>query len=143
MPQIFQDFTNSIPITFVATPLAALGNGSSAASDAINNSVTKYLSANVEFSITLGASIAGGTLTIFILRSVDGGATYDDLNFNSEILGVFNADNTVAATTIKFSVDTNIVGSIPDFWKVAVRNDSGAALTAGSATMLAKLLLIA
>lgn len=139
MPKIYQDFTNSINVPIV---LAGLANGTSVASSTIDNSVTLYISANVQLEIDLGASIAGGTLIVYILRSVDGGATFDDLNSNSEVLGVFNADNTMATTTIKFSVDTNIVGTLPDYWRVAVTNNSGAALVAGTCTMTGKLLEI-
>jgi hypothetical protein len=142
MPTIVQDFTNSIVITIT---LDSLANGSSVASSAINNSVTKYLSGNVQLKIRTGAGTsATGTVLAYILRSVDGGVTYDDMNTNSEILGVFNAN--VDATDYRFSLDTNTVGSLPDYWKLAVTNNSGAAFNAVAAnfsvTMLAKSLLI-
>ena len=143
MPKIFQDFTNSVSITIT---LASLANGSSVASSAIDNSTDKYLSANIQIKIQTDAgAVSTGTVTVYILRSVDGGTTYDDLNNNAEILGVFNAN--VANTDYVFSVDTNIVGSLPDFWKIAVKNDSGDAFdsTGGNfyCKMLGKLLLIA
>lgn len=143
MPQIFQDFDNNIAVTIA---LASLANGASVASSAIDNSTTKYLSANIQIKIqTDPGAVATGTVTVYILRSVDGGVTYDDLNSNAEILGVFNAN--AANTDYVFSVDTNIVGSLPDFWKVAVKNDSGDAFdsTGGNfyCKMLGKLLLIA
>lgn len=142
MPNIIQDFTNSIALTIT---LDSLPDGSSAVSSSINNSVTKYLSANVQLKIKTGAGTSGtGTTTVYILRSVDGGATFDDINSNAEIMGVFNAN--VDATTYKFSVDSNVVGSLPDYWKLAVTNNSGAAFDAiagnFSVTMLAKSLLI-
>lgn len=142
MPNIIQDFTNSIVLTIT---LDSLPDGSSAVSSSINNSVTKYLSANIQLKIKTGAGTSGtGTTTVYILRSVDGGATFDDINSNAEIMGVFNAN--VDTTTYKFSVDSNVVGSLPDYWKLAVTNNSGAAFdaTAGnfSVTMLAKSLLI-
>jgi hypothetical protein len=142
MPKIFQDFTNSINVPI---SLANLANGASVASSAIDNSTDKYLSANLQIKIrTAAGAISTGTATIYILRSVDGGITYDDLNTNAEILGVFNAN--VASTDFVFSIDTNIVGSLPDFWKVAVKNDSGDAFDSTAAnfsvTMLGKLLLI-
>lgn len=142
MPNIIQDFTNSIGI---AITLDSLANGSSAVSSAINNSVTKYLSANIQFKIRTGVGTsATGTVTVYILRSVDGGTTYDDINANAEIMGVFNAN--ADATDYRFSVDTNVVGSLPDYWKLAVVNNSGAAFNAVpanfSVTMLAKSLLI-
>jgi hypothetical protein len=66
------------------------------------------------------------------------------LNTNAEILGVFNANADV--TDYRFSIDTNTVGSLPDYWKLAVTNNSGAAFNAIAAnfsvTMLAKSLLI-
>lgn len=146
MPNIKQDFTNSIPITITLDSLASPGT---AISSAINNSVDKYLSANIRFKIQTDAAIATGTVTIYILRSVDGGVTYDDPDVggiitNAEILGVFNAN--VATTDFTFSVDTNVVGSLPDFWKVALVNNSGDALDSTAANfsvvMLGKTLLI-
>jgi len=142
MPNIIQDFTNSIGI---AITLDSLANGSSAVSSAINNSTTRYLSGNIQVKIRTGiGTSATGTVTIYILRSVDGGVTYDDTNANAEIMGVFNAN--VDATDYRFSVDTNVVGSLPDYWKLAVTNNSGAAFDATpanfSVTMLAKSLLI-
>lgn len=130
MSIIIQRFTDSIPVTIV---LDSLGDGSSVASSAIDNSVNAYISANIQFKIKTGTGTSAvGTVTVYILRSADGGTTYDDLNSNSEILGVFNAN--VDATTYVFSVDTNIVGSLPDFWKAALANNSGATLdsTGGS-----------
>jgi hypothetical protein len=140
MPKIFQDFTNSIAIPITLTGLL---NTNSIASSAIDNSTDLYIAANVQFTIGLGAgTVAGGTITVYILRSVDNGATYDDLSSNAEILGVFNANDTMASTTIKFSVDTNIVGTLPDFWEIAVTNNSGDTLASGTAVMTGKLLLI-
>lgn len=142
MPNIIQEFTNSINIPIV---LASLADGSSVASSAVDNSTNRYLSANIQIKIqTDPGATSTGTVTIFILRSVDGGVTYDDLNSNSEMLGVFNAN--APNTDYVFSVDTNIVGSLPEYWKLAVTNNSGDAFDATpanfSVTMLAKSLLI-
>lgn len=142
MSTVYQQFTNDIAITIT---LASLANGSGATSSTINNSANKFISANVQLKIETGTGTsATGTLTVYLLRSADGGTTFDQLNANAEVMGVFNAN--ADSTSYIFSIDTSIVGSLPDYWQLGIINNSGASFNAVvgnfSAVMVGKTLLI-
>lgn len=121
--------TNSQAVTIT---LASLGNGSSATSNAIDNSTNKFLAALVRVKVRTNATgtAATGSCSVFLMRSTDGGTDYDDAN------GAFlGALPTVAnATTYTRTFATESVGALGSHWKVAVVNNSGAALdsTAGN-----------
>lgn len=135
MATVELNFTNNNTITIT---LDSLANGSRATSNTIDNSSDRFLSADIQFKITTAAAgvSATGTVTVYIIRSVDGGSTFDDSSDNSEVLGVFNAN--ANATTYYFSVDSNVSGSLASHWKVALKNDSGAAFNATPANFYAK-----
>lgn len=115
--------TQSVTIT-----LASLANGSSAVSSAIDNSTNKFLSANVRVKIKTNAAgtSATGSCSVFLVRSTDGGTDYDDNT--STFLGALP---TIAnATTYARTFSTEPIGPIGTHWKIAVLNNSGAALDA-------------
>jgi hypothetical protein len=122
--------TNSQSVTIT---LASLSNGSTAVSNAIDNSSNKFLSANVRVKVKTGASgvSATGSCSVFLVRSTDGGTDYDD-STNAAFLG--SLPTAANATTYARTFSTELVGSIGTHWKVAVVNNSGAALdsTAGN-----------
>lgn len=121
--------TNSNVITVT---IASLATGSTNTSSAVDNSTTKYLEAVVQVKIKTNAAgtSATGYCNIWLVRSADGGTTYDDTSRN--LLGTLP---TVAnATTYIGSWSTAPYGAIGTSWKITVENQSGAALdsTAGS-----------
>lgn len=119
--------TQSVTIT-----LASLANNTTATSNAIDNSTNKFLSALVRVKVKTNAAgtSATGSCSVFLVRSTDGGTDYDDSN------GAFlGALPTVAnATTYTRTFSTELLGMLGSHWKVAVVNNSGAALdsTAGN-----------
>ena len=134
MATVELNYTNNNTITIT---LASLTNGSRATSSTIDNSSTKFLSADVQVKIRTGAGTsATGTVTIYFIRSVDGGTTFDDSTDNAEVLGVFNANTDT--TDFIFSVDTTVAGTLPSHWKIAVKNDSGATFNVTSSNFYAK-----
>jgi len=113
--------------------LASLADGSIAASDAIDNSTDRFIYADIQVKITTGTGTDGdGLIKIKILRSVDGGTTYDDASANSEILSAFSAN--ADSTAFIASAGTSRVGLLPSHWKIAILNDSGAALDSTAAS---------
>jgi len=124
MGYIQQDFTNDQTITIT---LASLANGATATSDTIDNSTTKYLHCDLQTKMRTGSDETppSGTVVLYILRSIDGGVTFDDLNSNTDILGVFNVAGNDA--DFLFSVDTSTIGILPQYWRLAVLNNTGVA----------------
>lgn len=121
--------TNTQAITIT---LASLANGSTNVSSAIDNSTNKFLSANVRVKVKTNAAgtVATGSCSVYLVRSTDGGTDYDDNT--STYLG--SLPTVANATTYARTFSTELVGPIGTHWKIAVTNNSGAALdsTAGS-----------
>jgi len=117
-------FSNSNTITIT---LASLADGSVATSSTIDNSSDKFISADIQLKIRTGTSVdTRGTVTIFLLRSIDGGTDFDlTANDNAEVLSTYNAN--LDSTDFRFSTDTTRMGLLPSHWRLAVKNDSGAA----------------
>jgi hypothetical protein len=109
----------------VTITLASLANGATAVSSAIDNSVNGFLSA--EFQIRILTTTVTGTplISVYILRSIDGGTAYDDsTNVNNP--EVMRQISTPAATT---TYTTSVrVESLPQFFKIMVVNNTGGAL---------------
>lgn len=128
MATVTVNVTNTQGVTIT---LASLANGSTATSNAIDNSTNKFVSALVRVKVRTNAAgtAATGSCSVFLVRSTDGGTDYDDAAI---FLGALP---TVAnATTYTRTFATEPVGPLGSHWKVAVTNNSGAALdsTAGN-----------
>lgn len=123
MATVTGNFTNSQAVTIT---LASLGNGSTATSNAIDNSTNKFLSANVRVKVKTNAAgtSATGSCSVFLVRSTDGGTDYDDST--GTFLG--SLPTVANATTYIRTFATEMCGPIGSHWKVAVVNNSGAAL---------------
>lgn len=118
---IQQEFTNNQTITIT---LASLADGATATSSTIDNSTTKYLHCDLQMKMRSGAGVSGsGTVTLYILRSADGGTTFDDIGVNTDIFGIFNVPDN--STDYVFSVDTSTIGILPEYWKLTVLNNTG------------------
>jgi len=121
MPQ----YSNDITITFPGgTPLVACPNNVRATSDAINNTVTQFDEVEIEVQIKLGASgVGGGTFTLAFFGSDDGGLTYDNYIDSVNTLLVVNKGQT-NGNTLRCRA---VIHVVPQFWKFAVLNSTGAA----------------
>ena len=119
-------YFNNQPVTIT---LASLANNTFATSNAIDNSVDKFISADIQIKIKTGAGIPAfpnrPTIAVFILRSVDGGVTYDDANDNAQLVDVFQMKN--SSTSYVVTADTGGIGQLPEFWKIVIKNKTGVA----------------
>lgn len=117
------NYTNTQGVTIT---LASLANNTAATSSAIDNTTNKFLSALVQVKVKTGASGTSltGSVSVYLVRSTDGGTTYDDTN--ATCLGVIPA--IANATTYIRIFSTEPYGPLGSHWKLAVTNYSGATL---------------
>jgi hypothetical protein len=119
-------YFNNQPVTIT---LASLPNGAFAVSSAIDNSTNKFISADIQIKIKTGAGIPAfpnrPTIAVFMVRSADGGVTFDDANDNAQLVDVFQMKN--SATTYVVTADTSNIGQLPEFWKLVIKNKTGVA----------------
>ena len=122
------NFDNSNTVTI--SSLASLANAATATSNAIDNFTDKFFSANIQFSIRSNATTsATGYMLFYLLRSADGGTTYDSVGVLIGSMSLVSIANSV--TTI-MTVSTEPYGPLGSHWKVAVENRCGQALNASS-----------
>lgn len=121
MPQ----YSNNIAITFPGgSPLVGCANNARATSNPIDNSVVRFDVVDIQVKFMLAASgvLSSGNVAIAILGSDDGGVTYETSlqsgNIIETVQGLVDSGSFVVRATV-----TNV----PEFWKLAVRNRSGAA----------------
>lgn len=129
MATVTQNVTNSQAITIT---LASLANNTAVASSAIDNSTNKFVEAVIQLKVRTNAAgtSATGVVNVFLVRSADGGTTYDD----STRVYLGQLPTIANATTYIGSFSTAPVGGLGSHWKLGVENRSGAALdsTAGN-----------
>jgi hypothetical protein len=121
----------------ITITLAGLTNGSTNTSNAIDNSTNLDVDARIQVKVKSNAAgtIAGGYVNVFYIGSSDGGTTYDDNN--KELLMTIPV--TANATTYIMSRNLSKMGIVPSkFFKIAVANNSGAALDATAGNHLAQ-----
>lgn len=123
MATVSLNATNSQTITATLTSVA---NGSSVTSSAIDNSTNKFVSALVRVQVKTNAAgtSATGSVSVFLVRSVDGASTYDDGLFLGSLPTIANA------TTYTRTFSTEQLGPLGTSWKIIVTNNSGATLDA-------------
>jgi hypothetical protein len=117
--------------TINVTGLSTLANGSSATSDAIDNTGNLFLDALVELVVdTATGASATGYIEIYIKGSIDG-TDYDDDN-NDKWAGTLNLVTGGALTRKRIvSVASAFGGAMPAFWQVRIKNTSGAVFSSG------------
>lgn len=125
MATVTQNVTNSQSITIT---LASLASASTNTSSAVDNSSNKFLEALVQVKILTGASGASvtGYTNIWLIRSADGGTTYDDAG--RVLIGTL--PTAANATTYIGSFSTAMAGALGSHWKIAVENRSGTTFNA-------------
>jgi len=122
MPTGKQVYTANQTVTIT---LASLANGGTAVSNAIDNSTDGFLSAEFQIRVRTGTVAGTPTVSVYLLRSVDGGTDYDDsTNVNNPEL-MRQISTPVATTTYTSSVR---VESLPQYFKIMVVNNTGGTL---------------
>jgi hypothetical protein len=122
------NITNSQAVTISA--LASLASTSTATSSAIDNSTNKFLGALVQVSIRPNVTTSTtGYANVWLIRSVDGGTTYDSPGV---LLGVIPMVSIANTTTVVSVFSTEALGQLGSSWKIAVENRTGQALNASS-----------
>lgn len=113
--------------TAILITLDNLADGTCVVSEPINNSITRFIAADIQLTLVAGTVDDAGVVRVKILRSTDGGTTYDDCE-NADLLRIYNVNSSSATYT--FSADTTRLGLLPDYWRLAVENLTGDALAA-------------
>lgn len=129
MATIRQNLTSNQSITIT---LASLANAATAVSNAIDNSSSLYIGADVQIKFKTGAAVSGsGTLDVYMVRSLDGtGTLYDDSSANTATL----IDNFPAPTSAATQVVSMSIEVLPSRWKLVVVNNTGDALDSSGAS---------
>jgi hypothetical protein len=117
----------------------SLANGSYATSDAFNATTDDPLDVLVEVNVTPGVTTGNQQVVVFAVASLDGtnfqtGPVAADeavLNFVGAVPVVTDS----AAQRKIFSVSAAFGGSLPPYFKIICKNDSGAALAASGNTL--------
>jgi hypothetical protein len=124
LPDTFQDLY-SAEIALTTTGFSTLANAATMISDAVDNSALLYSFILLEIKVG-GTAAATAWLEARILASIDGGTDYSVWTTPFLIL-----------PSIDMSVDNPIYHALfvaPQFWKLAVKNNTGASLDIGSAS---------
>lgn len=124
LPDTFQESYSS-EIALTTTGFSTLANAATMTSDAVDNSSLLYEYIYLEIKVG-GTAAATAWLDARILASVDGGTDYSSWTTPLIIL-----------PGIDMSVDNPIYHALfkaPQRWKLAVKNNTGAALDIGSAS---------
>lgn len=121
MPQ----YTNNIAITIPT--LVGLAASNRADSTAIDNTTTQYDNVEIKIKLKLGATgvLSTGNIRIGILGSDDGGVTYDNNIFSSNLLETISEQPYISDG--RQIITTVILKDVPQFWKLAVNNNTGVA----------------
>lgn len=115
---------------------ASTANGASYASGAVNITTGRHRELLVEVKLTTGGTIGGAQMcSVGIVRSLDGGSTFEDTP--GEVIGslLFTAINQTVVRTFS----TKAIGALPSHFKIAVLNNTGGALNATAGNHAVKL----
>lgn len=125
-PALYQSFSPTVAAN-------SLANNGIVLSSAIDNSTYRTREALIEVKIKTGAGALASLQLVYvgIVRSLDGGTTYEDSP--GVIIGQLNV--TATATTYRKTLSTrDYAGILPSFYKIALQNLTGTTLdsTAGN-----------
>jgi hypothetical protein len=121
-------FATSATITIA---LNSVTSGSFATSSAIDNTSNKYVSALVQVKFKAGTTpTATGYVNVYLIRTADGGTTYDGNSTANkpggmQFLGSMFLSGAVTGEVLTGTFDTALLGSLGEFWKIAVENLTG------------------
>jgi len=122
-----QTYTSNIDLSI---NLNGLANLATAVSDAYDNSVTGYMTLEVQFTVTIPIAATAPTsrtpyVYLYLLKSVDGGVTYDDPDINNAELLRVQWTRAAATNTANQYIGSVLVDSVPQFFKFMVYNLTG------------------
>lgn len=104
----------SNPVSYITTGLNSLATTGTVTSAAIDNSTNRLRYVDVQLSITYGTNpTAGSIIELWVVRSVDGGSTYEAVPPLSGLVGAF----VLAATTSTQVLIVPGVALPPGFFK--------------------------
>jgi len=97
-------------------------------SSAVDNSLNLFNEVLAQIIVNAGAG-ASGVMSAFAIGSIDGGVTFPD-TVNDELhpIGIWNVTSEAVFNSPLFSVSLAFGFKLPQFWKLVVRNETGAAL---------------
>jgi hypothetical protein len=107
------------------TGLASLADGSSATSDAVDNSSNLYVDALCDVDLDGFSGSQTGPVNVYLQGSIDG--TNFDTAGADTLVAVIPMNNTDPVSK-SFTVASAMGGVLPRHWKLRFENDSGAAL---------------
>jgi hypothetical protein len=120
MSTIQQLFANPATITI---NLDGASDGAFIDSDVIDNTVNKYVSADIQVTVVPDFTPNDtGYVKIYLMRSLDN-IVWDGLTEDCTLLAVWTANN--PGTAFTYSIDTDVVGNLPPYWKLLVENRTG------------------
>lgn len=123
--------------SLTVTGLSSLADNTNATSDAIANDGTgdKYMDCFVEVNVTVGTVAGEVQVLVYAIGSLDG-TNYGDASdgANMRLIGaIYTPTSSTAYRSQPMSVAAGFGSFLPPKFKIVVRNESGAALTAGTA----------
>lgn len=125
------------PATALTITLNSLANGNYATSNAFQISTDNALDVLLELGVTVGTVSGNKQVVVFILGSRDG-TNYDTPNSGAsdtthdtmmQVLGVMPCPNNSELVRRQFSVAAAFGGTPPPYFKIVVKNDTGAAFS--------------
>jgi len=128
--------TYSAAQTLTVTGLSSLTSGSYATSNTYDSTTIKPADVLIELAVTTGTVSTPKQALLFLITSGDGTNFSDSANEgNMILLGPLSTPNsTTAYRSREFSVAAACGGSVPNHWKIVVKNDGGGTYTAGTVT---------
>lgn len=120
--------------SLTVTGLSTLANGSFATSNAYDATTNKPLDALFELSVTVGTVSGNKQVIVYAIDTLDG-TNYSDsaVEANMRHLATISTPtNSSSYRSAAMSLAQAFGGNVPPGAKIVVKNDSGAALTAGS-----------
>ena len=128
--------TYSAQQTLTVTGLSSLTSGNSVTSNTYNSTTIKPTDVLVELAVTVGTTSGNTRALIFMITSSDGTNFSDTANDTNMIpVGLLLTPSTGGSYRSKqFSIATAFGGSVPNHWKLVIRNDGGGNYAAGTVT---------
>jgi virginiamycin B lyase len=117
----------------LAISLNNLPNLSTAVSAAYDNTTTGYLTMEVQFSVTCNLSTTNyftptsntPYVYLYLLKSIDGGVTYDDADINNAEVLRIQWTKGAATNVANQYIASVLVDSVPQFFKLMIYNATG------------------
>jgi hypothetical protein len=118
--QLFSD-PISVPI-----PLEFQPTGTFTESAVVDNTTDRFISADIQLSVQPDNGSPGGDgfIKVYLMRSLDN-VEWDDPTEDCTLLAVWTANQ--GGVNFTHSIDTDVVGNLPPYWKILVENRTGTA----------------